>query len=377
MRALGLGQCLLWGALYYSYSVVLVPMSTTLRLPQVAVAGAFSTALLVAALVAPWVGRSLDARYARRVTVAGAAASAAGFVLLSALQGAASLYAAWVLIGFGMATLLYEPAFATVARAFAADEDRLRAIATVSVLGGLASTLALPLIALAVGRWGWQTALVLCAVLVVLAALGIDRRVARGLPAVHVRPVEDGRRASAGRPPHLVRLTSVFAVGTLASMGLTTLLIPALLERGIRPDVAACILACLGVAQLPGRAWLARGRVARASTSLRLWPPVLQGLALLLMAALPSAWTTALAVGMFGLGAGVQTLLRPWLVSRLYGAHAAGRWNGEVARVQGLARAAGPVGAAALASRIGHAEVLASLGALTLLSAYWARRLPI
>ena len=46
-----------------------------------------------------------------------------------------------------MSAVLYEPVFAIVGKAIADAGDRLRAIATITVFGGLASTLFLPLTA--------------------------------------------------------------------------------------------------------------------------------------------------------------------------------------------------------------------------------------
>ena len=59
-----------------------------------------------------------------------------------------------------MAAILYEPVFAIVGRAFADPEDRLRAIATVTVIGGLASTAFLPGTSALVTRFGWRGAVV-------------------------------------------------------------------------------------------------------------------------------------------------------------------------------------------------------------------------
>jgi hypothetical protein len=51
-------------------------------------------------------------------------------------------------------------------------------------------------------------------------------------------------------------------------------------------------------------------------------------------------------------------------VLHVYGAEQAGRVNGVIARGQQLARAAGPVSAAALASFTGYGKVFAALAAL-------------
>src|SRR5688572_26690919 len=50
VRLLGLCQCVLWGVLYYSFSVLLVPMEHGLALSRTAVASAFSLGLLAMAI---------------------------------------------------------------------------------------------------------------------------------------------------------------------------------------------------------------------------------------------------------------------------------------------------------------------------------------
>jgi MFS family permease len=129
---LGLCQCVLWGLLYYSFSALLVPMEQALRLSRTAVAGAFSAGLLAMALLAPAIGRWLDAGHAARLTRLGMGLAVAG-LLLAFAQGAAMLYLGWLGIGAAMAMLLYEPAFVLVTRAVVEEGARLQALAAVSV----------------------------------------------------------------------------------------------------------------------------------------------------------------------------------------------------------------------------------------------------
>ena len=57
LMALGLGQCVNWGVLYYAFAALMGPMASELRATPWVVTGAFSVALLVAALAAPIVGQ--------------------------------------------------------------------------------------------------------------------------------------------------------------------------------------------------------------------------------------------------------------------------------------------------------------------------------
>ena len=78
--AIGAGQLVNWGVLYYAFGVLLVPVEEALGVARWLVAGAFSIALLVSALAAPAVGRLADRGQGPAVMQAG------GFVAASLLM---------------------------------------------------------------------------------------------------------------------------------------------------------------------------------------------------------------------------------------------------------------------------------------------------
>lgn len=373
MWVLGGCQCVLWGVLYYSFSVLLVPIETALGLSRTAVAGAFSLGLCGMAVAAPAIGHWLDRGDAVRLTRGGVFLATLGLLAVGLAEGAAVLYLGWLCIGVAMSMLLYEPAFALVIRAFADSQQRLWALAAVTVLGGLASTIFLPLVSALVDHWSWRTAVLACAGAVLVVAWTMEAHVVPALVGDRRAKVE-ARPRGGPWPPHLATLVTIFASGTFAGTTLTTLLIPLLLDRGASASSAALVLAALGVAQLPGRIWLLRGG---RSTPGRTLPVLLQALGLAGIVVAPSPWSVAGSVAVFGVGAGLQTLARPLLVGAIYGAADAGRWNGEVARIQGFARAAGPLAAAGFASLAGMPLVLAAVGGLLVLTLPLVGRLPV
>jgi hypothetical protein len=85
------------------------------------------------------------------------------------------------------------------------------------------------------------------------------------------------------------------------------------------------------------------------------------GLLTLMLDAALAPWA---GVALFATGAGLTTLARPYLVLHIYGVERAGQINGVIARGQQLARAAGPVSAAALAGVAGYGKVFAALSVL-------------
>jgi predicted MFS family arabinose efflux permease len=373
---LGLCQCILWGVLYYSFSVLLVPMEASLALSRTAVAGAFSVGLLAMAVLAPFVGRWLDRDHAANVTRIGMALAALGLGIVASAHGATTLYVGWLCMGPAMACLLYEPAFALVARAVDDDMHRVRALAAVTVMGGLASTIFLPVVTALIETLGWRATALVCAGTVLLAASIMEIWVVPSLPASGAVQKRAPPSRSGKWPRHMRTLVAIFASGTLASMALTTLLIPLLLQRGVAPSVAALVLAAFGIAQLPGRVWLLRGRDAIPPQVLRSWPIVFQVAGLATVTAAASPWAIAGGVALFGVGSGLHTLSRPWLVQRLYGVAEVGRLNGEVARMQGFARAAGPLLMVGAATMLSVPIVLLGVAALLATTVPLAIRLP-
>ena len=59
------------------------------------------------------------------------------------MSSLAGFYAVWIGLGAGLAATLYTPVFAVVTRRF--PDDFRRAIITLTFLGGLASTVFIPL----------------------------------------------------------------------------------------------------------------------------------------------------------------------------------------------------------------------------------------
>ena len=161
--ALGIGQCVNWGVLYYAFGALLIPLERDLSVPSWVIAGAFSTALLTSAAIAPAIGVWSDGGLGPRLLWRGGLVGATLLALWALVPGLAALYVIWAALGCCMAAALYEPAFVIVGRAVRDPDARLRALATVTVFGGLASALFLPLTTLLSETWGWRTAVAVLA----------------------------------------------------------------------------------------------------------------------------------------------------------------------------------------------------------------------
>ncbi len=362
IAAVGVGQLVNWGTLYYAFAVLLVPLQHELGVPGWVVTGAFSLALFIAAMLAPTVGRWSDRGHAVRAIVGGGIGGTVLLVVLAVAPGPLTLYFTWAGLGVCMAASLYEPAFALVTRAHGSTEARLRALAIVTLYGGLASTVFVPLTDWLVTVMGWRGAVAILAGLLgastATTAVAL-RRIAKVSPIVPRPQVE----VTAITPPADFRvLMLVFGMSSFVSASFIANLVPALGERGLPPAPAALLGGVFGVMQLPGRALMLSRRVGLSGDALLVLSLVLQAGGLIGVAVVPTTAAAIVGTMAFAAGAGLTTLARPYLVQSRVALHQVGWMNGRLARAQQLSRAAGPVAASAAAMLTSHAIMFACLG---------------
>lgn len=130
---------------------------------------------------------------------AGSVLAGACLLLHGFVTSLAGFYLVWTGLGVAMAATLYTPVFAVVTRRL--PTDFRRAIITMTFLGGLASTVFIPLTAwlVAVWVWGWRGAVWALASLQFLVCLPIHARLLRDAPRTVVVP------SSAGAQPVALR----------------------------------------------------------------------------------------------------------------------------------------------------------------------------
>ncbi|MDQ2803909.1 MAG: MFS transporter, partial [Pseudomonadota bacterium] len=344
---LGVCQILAWGSSYYLPAVLAVPVQEATGWPAGWVVGGLSIGLLVSGLVSPWVGRTIDRLGGRPVLAASAALLAVGLLGLALAPDVAAYTGAWVVIGLGMGAGLYDPAFATLGRAYG---DEARSLITgVTLFGGFASTVCWPLSAYLVEHVGWRgTCLVYAAIhlAVVLPLYFI------GLPREERLPPANSRTASGVRVSAVTPGLAVFwllATGlTLAAVVMTVVsveLLAILQARGFTLAAAVAMGTLMGPSQVGAR--LIEFGVGRRSqpiwVMLAAMVLVAVGLGMLLLA----PGFVAAGVILYGAGGGIRSIARGTLPLSLYGREGYATLMGRLAMPSLLAQAASPtIGAA-------------------------------
>jgi MFS family permease len=370
--AIGFSQLVNWGVLFFAFSVLLVPLQNAFNAPRWMMTAAFSLGLLVSATAAPAVGRLNDQGQGPAVMQAGGFLAAALLMMWAMVPTIWMTYVAWAALGLCMASILYEPVFAIVGRAFSDPEARLRAIATVTVTGGLASTVFLPGTSVLIERYGWRGAVAILAAIIAVSTLIIGRIAFREIPW-SMRTIRDAIAGGAAFAKNAVplddinRLVAVFAISIALNAAIATNLVASLIDRGLTPAYAATVAGTFGIMQLPGRLLLSNARVSPHPVPLLIGSFAAQvvGLMALMIHGPVAMW---IGVIVFAAGTGLTTLGRPYMVLHRYGPQRAGSANGIIARGQQIARAIGPVAATALAGVTGYGVVFGVLAGLALIA---------
>jgi len=327
-----------YGALYYAQPLLGVATEHALGWNRAQTSLAFTLALLTNAALAPLVGHRLD-RFGGRVLLSGGTLLGAGALFGMSLTTNYPLFVlCWVLAGVAMTLTFYEAVFTVVGQQFQ-GAARIRAMLSVTLIAGLASTIFVPLTTAFLGQGGLLTALQgLAGVLLFVAILG-----AGVLPKTAGASMMRSDAVPAPFVPDLAfqRLSLTFTLARIVSVGVGLQLAPLLLSRGESPAIAAGLAGLMGLAALPGRL-LFVPLMNRLGVQ-RLTAGLILGLGLgplfLLIHSTPLA---ALGIAVFGLANGALTLARSELLMSRYRAEQFGRVNGRLAFPVNLAQALTP-----------------------------------
>lgn len=386
-----------WGVLIYAFSVLIVPMRAELGWSLAELNAAYATGVLISGLLAIPVGRVLQVHGARGVMTTGTVATVVMLLLWSAVDSVPVFYVVFVIGGFAMATTLYEPAFAVTAAWF--DRLRPRAVLLLTVFGGLASVVFVPLTAVLLDTLGWREALLVLAGIAALVGLPVHGLLLRRRPADlglhpdgadHLRPPQPhhvtGTSRVALRSKSFRWMTLCLVMSTAAKFAVSVVLVAFLTDRGYALSAAALAAGSVGLFQVAGRLIVIalRGRLPQHLITALLFFGQGVAIALLLFVSGSDATATATVVVfvvLFGLGFGLEALVRGTLVAEYYGPTNYPSINGVLGAFVVAARAAGPLLAGVAGTGFGGfhsvfvtAASLCGLSAWTLVLAQRAHR---
>lgn len=188
---LGAAQTLAWASSYYLVAMLAVPMAHDTGVSVPTVFAAFSAALVISALLGPYAGRLIDRLGGRPVLIVTSLVFATGLAGLGLAREVIGLFAAWLVLGIGMGSGLYEAAFATLVRLYGTRSRN--AITGITLIAGFASTVGWPLSSYLESHYGWRVACFVWAALHLTLGLALNA----SLPRAEEEPASPSLRQAA------------------------------------------------------------------------------------------------------------------------------------------------------------------------------------
>lgn len=352
LSAFGFAQICSWGTLYYAFPQIALAMSGAFGWDVSETYGALTLGLLASAVAAVPVGIAIDRGYGRHVMTGGSVLAGGFFMLWAGADGLVQFYIAFTGIGLLQAAVLYSAAFAVIARHCAPHRVRDH-ITTLTLWGGFANTVFIPLIEFMMGYLDWRQVLMVLGGINILVCGGVYAFLPRhaapgaitgstgtqtGKSAPSANP--DAREAPTSAPtlaptpawalmqPIFWALMICFALYAALASSFRFHLYPMLIENGLTGQDAVFILALLGPGQVAGRALMKVFR-DQSIAAIGIFVAALFPLAFLAIILFPDHFPVLVAAGVtYGVAAGTMTIVKGLAVPAFLTRHAYGLING-------------------------------------------------
>ncbi|MGC1467614.1 MAG: MFS transporter [Pseudolabrys sp.] len=364
ITALGVAQILAWGTSFYFPAVFAGPIVADTGWSLGMVVSGTTVGLLVAGLISPQVGRFIHKHGGRSVLLSSSVLYAAGLAGIGLSPTLPIYLAAWILLGLGMGTGLYDAVFAALGHMY--GHEARTPITNLTLFGGFASTICWPLSAFMIDHAGWRAACFIYAALHLFLSLPLQAIVVRRQNADTASSGVQRAEAAAKALPIQNEAVLFWLIALVMSLvsGIGTIVVVHLLiflqAKGVDYAGAVALGTLFGPSQVIARV----GERLFGSRYHPVWTLIascaLMALGLLLL------WgglkPLILIIVLYGAGYGVSWIARGTLPLALFGPARFPRLMGKLAFPSLIVQALAPSAGALLIERHG---VDATLGVLT------------
>lgn len=260
LSAFGFAQICSWGTLYYAFPQIGLAMGAEFNWTKSEVFGALTSGLLLSAVGALPVGILIDNGHGRTVMAGGSVLAGLLCFVWSQTQSLLWFYIVFSGIGLLHAAVLYSAAFAVVAKHFEPTKVRDN-ITTITLWGGFASTVFIPLIEVLLLYYDWRGVLIVLGVTNITLCAGIylslpqpHQQTRLSSPTAQCDDPEIHSIAWAMKQPVFWALLVCFSFFAAIASSFRFHLYPLLIENGLTIEDTVFVLAVLGPAQVAGRA---------------------------------------------------------------------------------------------------------------------------
>jgi MFS family permease len=367
---LALTETISWGIIYYSFSVFLTPMQSSLGWTRAELTTGFSLSLLVTGAMAFPVGAWIDKHGPRLLMTIGSLAATILVIAWSQVIDRTAFYLIWIGLGACAAAVLYEPAFAVIAQWF--TRRRGTALALITFTAGLASTIFLPLSDTFLRAFGWRTAVLLLGIFIGVITIPLHALMLRRHPSAiglepdglekhspeKANPRRDVDFRVATRSRSFWLLTLSFSVAAVSAGAIRVHFIPLLISSGIDSSTAAFAAGTIGIMQVTGRIVFAPLERRLSSSVMVIGVFALQSasMAILLISQAPAM--IVFFIVLYGAAQGATTLARPSILAELYGSSHYARIASVMTIFLTVASTSAPLGASIIFDMTGSYQLV-------------------
>lgn len=376
---LAIGQTIFWAGLYYIFAALLIRWEMAEGWSKTTLTGAFTGAILMAAIFSPIAGRWVDRGQGPRVLCGAALIGACLVALLPAAKNEWMFVSIYLGLGACLGCCLYETCFAFVTRT--RGNESKRAITLITLFAGFASTLSFPLCHAISEAFGWHSAAFTLSAMVIFIGVPLIWTAASFLEKTHQQSEADmAAAASATAPepkPAPVRLIKnpvfwLIAGGFALLAGnhgiVINHMLPIMDDRGLSGDAAVLTASMVGPMQVAGRlAMMAvENRISSHAITTACFFAV-GGAAAALFYSTAVPMLLVLFVILQGSGHGVTSIMRPVIVRELMGEKNFGAISGAIAVPYLIMWAAAPLLGSLLWAAGGYDLALMVIGAFAVI----------
>ena len=382
ITTLAITETISWGIIYYAFSVFLKPMEAETGWSRAELTGAYSVGLLVMGFMAFPVGSWVDKHGARALMTIGSILASLLMVVWSRVTDLTTFYILWLALGVCASLVLYDTAFAVVAKWFVAK--RTSALAIITFAAGLASTIFVPLSDFLLNLVGWRDAVLILGIILAVTTILPHALILRRspddlgylpdggikLPTMEA-PIQRGNTLSEALQNRFFWiLILTFCLSYLSSSAIRVHFIPILTDSGIDASVAAIASGSIGIMQVIGRLFFAPLEMRTSSYIMVGVVFAMQFVSLIIlgMSGL-SVWLIIPFILFFGMSFGANTLARPSIIADTFGSAHYGRISSVMVFFLTLAGTIAPVGAGWLYDRFGNYDLVLVISVILALSA--------
>jgi len=361
------------GSVFYGFSAFFTPMVAEFGWSRAVTSGAYSLSRLEGGVEGPIIGWLIDKFGARKLIFIGVSLTGLGFMALSRVNSALSLYLIFgLLVTMGFETGFFHATTTATANWFI--KRRSRALSFITVGGGLGGAVMVPFLAWMITNFGWRWACIVTGILILALGLPVayivrSRPEDKGLlpDGEGVVPTPEGASAAASMDPAGQALpptvdgeinftvreamkTGTFWTFIGAMMLRACILsaivvhqIPHLVDAGISYQAASGCLGTMILLSVPGRllfGWLGDrfdNRYLLFITS------AIQAVGILIFIQVTSVWMAYLFAVIYALGYGGAIPLTLNFRGRLFGRKAFATLGGITSALTSIAAVAAPV----------------------------------